>query len=120
MPLRAVRGAVTAEADTPAAIAHAVTTLLDALLERNGARVADVTSAFFTVTADITRLRPPTAARAAGWHDVPMLAALEAHHLDGDLPHCIRVLLHLERAADAPALIPVYLGAARALRPDLG
>ncbi|MCU0627210.1 MAG: chorismate mutase [Gemmatimonadaceae bacterium] len=118
MPMRAVRGAVSADADTPAAIAHAVTTLLDALLERNGLALADVASAIFTVTPDVTSLRPPTAARAAGWGAVPMLAVAEAPTVEQDPPHCIRVLLHVHREGDG--LLPVYLGAARALRPDLG
>lgn len=114
---RAVRGATAVDHDTPEAITTATAELLTALLATNALELADVTSACFTATPDLRSEFPAKGARAIGWDEVPMLCAQELN-VDGALPRCIRVLLHLHVPAET-SLRPVYLGAARTLRPDL-
>ncbi|MEO5826731.1 MAG: chorismate mutase [Gemmatimonadales bacterium] len=115
--VRAVRGATTVPADTPDDIALAVTELLEALRRDNNFEVADLVSAIFTVTPDLTSAFPAESARKAGWSDVPLLCSAEIA-VPGSLPRCVRVLVHVERRWDvAPA--HVYLRDAVALRPDL-
>lgn len=116
--VRGLRGATTVEADEPEIMFAATSELLHALMERNGLQPAQVISAVFTVTPDLTSDFPARAARAVGWGDVPLLCTTEIP-VTGALPRCIRALLHVERAADAPPLRHVYLRDAVALRPDL-
>jgi chorismate mutase len=115
--MRAVRGAIAVERDTPDAIIAATGELLAALLAKNDLALADVTCAYFTATPDLRSEFPAKGARAAGWDEVPMLCAQEIDVV-GALPRCIRVLVHFEAPADR-AVSPVYLGDAKFLRPDL-
>jgi chorismate mutase len=115
---RAIRGATTVDSDTPDQIRHATRELLETIVARNDITSADVISAIFTVTHDLTSEFPAHAARELGWLDVPLLCTLEIP-VPGSLPKCIRVLLHVESSASRTELRHVYLHAARALRPDL-
>ena len=116
--LRAVRGAVTVEADMPdlhrrrrpRAAGSAAST-------RTASTRCDVVSAIFSATPDLRSRNPATAARALGWTDVPMMCVAEVE-TDGMLERCMRVLLHVS-VADGRRLKPVYLGDAACLRPDL-
>ena len=109
--MKAVRGAITVGANTSGAIAEATQTLLAEIARRNDLTPAEVISAFFTLTPDLTADFP---ARAAGW-DVPMLDTQEIA-VPGALSCCLRVLLHVDR--DTPVK-HAYLRGARELRPDL-
>jgi len=115
---RAIRGATTVDADSPGEIRHATRELLETIVARNGITKADVISAIFTVTHDLTSEFPAHAARELGWLDVPLLCTLEIP-VPGSLPKCIRVLLHVQTSASREEVRHVYLHAARALRPDL-
>ncbi len=115
---RAIRGATTVDSDSPEEIRHATRELLETIIARNSITSANVISAIFTVTHDLTSDFPAHAARELGWLDVPLLCTLEIP-VPGSLPRCIRVLLHVETAASRADLRHVYLHAARALRPDL-
>ena len=115
--VRAIRGAIAIPADDPAAIRQAVATLVSALEMRNALTPAQIISAIFTATPDITSMFPALAARGAGWGSVPMLCATEIA-VPGSLPLCIRVLVHVELPANQ-VVQHVYLGAAASLRPDL-
>ena len=115
--LRAVRGAVTVDADVADLIDSAVRELLDHLLDANGIDGDDVVSAIFSATPDLRSRNPATAARALGWTDVPMMCVAEVD-TDGMLQRCIRVLLHVS-VVNERRLQPVYLGEAARLRPDL-
>jgi chorismate mutase len=115
---RAIRGATTVDSDTPDQIRHATRELLETIVSRNDITSADVISAIFTVTHDLTSEFPAHAARELGWLDVPLLCTLEIP-VPGSLPKCIRVLLHVESSASRTEIRHVYLHAARALRPDL-
>ena len=115
---RAIRGATTVETDSPEQIRHATRELLETIVARNGITSADVISAIFTVTHDLTSEFPAHAARELGWLDVPLLCTLEIP-VPGSLARCIRVLLHVESGAPRTDIRHVYLHDARTLRPDL-
>jgi len=116
--VRAVRGAITVEEDTPDAIRAATAELLGALLERNELVPGDLISMIFTTTPDLRAEFPAVAAREIGLSQVPLLCASEID-VPGALGRCIRVLVH----AELPHGVRVrhtYLREARQLRTDLG
>ena len=117
--VRAVRGATTVARDDAALLHEATAELLVAMLERNDLCAGDLVSAIFTVTPDLASAFPACAARALGWHDVPLLCAQEIA-VPRSLPRCIRVLLHAHARRDRSAIRHVYLRDAVGLRPDLG
>jgi chorismate mutase len=119
MPVRGVRGATVADEDQPEAILSATRELLHAILEANPEmRVADVASALFTLSEDLSSAYPARAARQMGWHQVPLMCAREIP-IPGGLPRCIRLLIHWNTDLPQSAIHHVYLGAAAKLRPDL-
>jgi chorismate mutase len=118
MPLKALRGATTVAADDASLLAAATQELLQALMERNALQPSQVISAFFTCTTDLASAYPAQAARDMGWTHVPMLCAAELP-VHGALPHCIRVLVHVDLPPDAPAPRHAYLREAVTLRGDL-
>ena len=111
----AIRGAVQIGSDTAAEIGEGVRALCAAIHAENALEVARIVSAIFTVTPDLRADFPARAAREQGWHDVPMICAQEIA-VPGAMARVCRVMLHVE--GDAPPH-HVYLGATRALRPDL-
>jgi len=115
--MRAVRGAVTVDADTPAAIDAAVRELLEHLTDANAIDSSDIVSAIFSATPDLRSRNPATSARTLGWTDVPLMGVAELE-TEGMLARCVRVMLHVS-VADGRRLQPVYLGGAACLRPDL-
>ena len=102
---RAIRGATTVESDSPEQIRRATRELLETIVARNGITSADVVSAIFTVTHDITSYT-----RAKLFSEIPV---------PGSLGRCIRVLLHVETDVPRTGIRHVYLHDARTLRPDL-
>ncbi len=119
MPVRGVRGAIDVPADQPEAVLAGARTLLLALLEANPAmRLGDISSALFTVTADLRSAHPAQAARELGWTDVPLLCVQEMP-VDASHPRLIRVLVHWNTRLPQHAVRHVYLGQAALLRPDL-
>lgn len=117
-PLRGIRGAVQAPADTAEAIDAATRELLLAMVERNRIDPSTIVAAWFTQTADLTAAPAPAAARALGWRHVPLLGAQEAS-VPGDMPRVVRVLVLAPPAAEPAAVHHVYLGETQSLRPDL-
>ena len=87
-------------------------------MARNGLTPERVISAIFTVTADLRSEFPARAARDLGFHDVPMISAVELA-VPGSLARCIRVLLHVTGPLASARGTPVYLRGAATLRPDL-
>jgi chorismate mutase len=116
--LLALRGAITCDENTKAEIDAKTQLLVKEMLSRNDVVHDDVVSIIFTATDDLTATFPATGARALGLGDVPLLCMRELG-VEGGMPRCIRVLMHLytERARDE--LRHVYLGDARTLRDDL-
>jgi len=117
MPLRGIRGATTATANTREAILGATCELLQALVRANCLREDDVASLYFTVTPDLDAAFPAAAARLMGWSQAALLDA-QAPCIAGDLPRCIRVLIHWNTDSASSDIHHVYLREARQLRPD--
>ncbi len=117
MPVRGLRGATVAAANTPEAIRAATRELLEVLVAENEIDPADLASIFFTTTPDLNAEYPALAARELGWTDLALLCGHEMA-VPGGLPLCIRVLIHWNTDRRTPELRHVYLREAVRLRPD--
>jgi len=115
--LRAIRGAITVDADTPDDVVSATRLVLEEMIGRNGLSPDDMVSLIFTATADVTSQFPAVAAREMGLTGVPLLCATEIP-VPGSLPLCVRVMLHAYMPVDAP-VSHSYLREAVKLRDDL-
>jgi len=114
---RGVRGAITVEANTPAAIRAATHELLHALVDANQIDVNDIGGVFFTTTVDLNAEYPAVAARELGWHDVAILCGHEMN-VPGGMPMCLRVMVLWNTVRSPQEIRHVYLREAQALRPD--
>ena len=92
--------------------------LLLAVIAANAIDPQDIASALFTTTPDLNAEYPARAARELGWGAVPLLGATEMR-VDGGLPRCIRVLVHVNTDTLPSQIKHIYLRDARRLRPDL-
>ncbi|HEX9260604.1 MAG TPA: chorismate mutase [Acidimicrobiales bacterium] len=118
MSVLALRGATTIDDDSPAHITERVKALMAALFERNELDAEQVISIVVTGTPDIRSSHPATAVRAFGLPDVPILGAQEMA-IEGSLPRCVRLLVHVDTDKPRDALRHVFLEGATVLRPDL-
>jgi chorismate mutase len=118
VPLRALRGATTVDADTSDDVLKRVTELLGEMLERNDVDRDDLVSIWFTATDDIHSAFPALAARKFGLGDVPLICARELD-IEGGTPMCIRVMIHVQSDRPRQDFHHVYLEGARNLRDDL-
>jgi chorismate mutase len=117
MVCRGVRGAITVKKNTPQAIVTATETLLRRLVEGNGISFQDVASIIFTTTPDLDAAFPAKAVRRMGLYDVALLCTQEMP-VKGDLPRCIRLLVHWNTDKEPHEIVHLYLGEAQRLRPD--
>ena len=117
MAIRAVRGAIQLENDSPEAMTDGVCRLLEQLLEGNGITEADIVSIMFSQTSDLTAENPARALRRSGFSSTPLFCTSEPEYPDS-LPRTLRVLVTFE-ADSAAEPKPVYLDGARGLRPDI-
>ena len=117
MQLRALRGAITVEANEADAILSATEELMRELMQRNSLDPDQMVSCLFSCTTDLNAQFPAVAARDLGLDRVPLLCTQEID-VPGALPRVIRVLLHYHAPAEH---VPqhVYLREARKLRTDL-
>jgi chorismate mutase len=117
MKLRALRGAITVDANEADAILSATEELVRQVMERNALDPDDMVSCIFTCTRDLDAEFPAVAARNLGLSSVPLLCA---HEIDvpGSLPRVIRLLLHCYADPDTEPR-HVYLRDAESLRRDL-
>ena len=117
--LRGIRGAISVEADDRDEILEATRELLTTILDRNAVSdFENVVSAVFTTTPDLTSCFPAEAARKIGMSHVPLLCASEIA-VEGAMPRCIRILLHVMTDAAQQDVVHVYLREAAKLRPDM-
>ena len=122
MPVRGIRGATTAQANTAEAITEATSELLIELTRLNDLDKEEVCFAYFTTTHDLNAEFPAYAARSLGWLEVPLLCG---HDMDVRLPNprglpmCIRILLLYNTAKPQSAMRFAYLRGARAIKADL-
>jgi chorismate mutase len=118
MPVRGVRGATTAAADTRDAILTATRELLEAMVAANRLSPEDIAAIFFTTTPDLTAEFPAAATRTLDWPDLPMLCGHEMGvpaSNDRAVARCIRVLLLWNTDVKIAQVRSVYLHGARAL-----
>jgi chorismate mutase len=122
MPVRGIRGATTATANTADAITEATDELLRGLVQANALDVAEICFCFCTTTTDLTAEFPAFAARRLGWVDVPLLCS---HDMSVTLPNprgvpmCIRILLLYNTDKPQSAMRHVYLRGAKAIKANL-
>ena len=122
MPVRGIRGATTATANTAEAITEATDELLRELVKVNGLDQAEICFAFFTTTQDLTAEFPAYAARQLGWLEVPLLCG---HDMNVTLPNprglpmCLRILLLYNTDRAQSEMRFVYLRGAKAIKSDL-
>lgn len=115
---RGIRGAISVEEETPEALERAARTLVEAIMTQNEVAWEDVVSVIFTATPDLNEAYPAQVLPRIGGTDIPTLCGQEMD-VPGALERCLRVLVLVNTEKSARELRHVYLGAARALRPDL-
>jgi chorismate mutase len=113
--LRALRGAITVEANDADHILSATEELVHEVVLRNELDHDDIVSCIFTCTGDLDAEFPAVAARNLGLSDVPLLCAREMQ-VPGSLPRVIRLLMHCYSGVEPNH---VYLREAVSLRKDL-
>ena len=122
MPLRGIRGATTASANTADAIMEATEELLRELERLNDLDPGEIGAAFFTTTPDLNAEFPAHAARRLGWLNTPMLCG---HDMEVQQPNprgvamCIRILLLYNTPRPQAAMRFAYLRGAEAIKTDL-
>ena len=113
--LYAGRAAVCTE-NTQEHIRTAVLTAYTRFLEINALAEADIVSIQFSLTRDITAANPATLLRSAGFASATVLFCSAEPDIDGSSRGLIRFLFYFYGKKKA---VPVYLGGAEKLRPDL-
>jgi chorismate mutase len=122
MPVRGIRGATTATANTEASITEATDELLRELTALNDLDIGEICFAYFTTTHDLTAEFPAYAARRLGWLDVPLLCG---HDMDVQqpnprgVPQCVRVLILYNTPRPQSTMRFAYLRGAQAIKADL-
>lgn len=122
MPVRGIRGATTASANSAEAIMEATEDLLVELARLNDLEPGEIGAAFFTTTPDLDAEFPAHAVRHLGWLDIPMLCG---HDMQVRQPNaravarCIRVLLLYNTPRPQSAMRFAYLRGAQAIKADL-
>ncbi len=118
MAVRGVRGATTVLSNTKEEIVNKTEELLRGLIEKNNISIEDVASVIFSATADIDAEFPAVAARKMGWIYTPLFCTREIP-VEGSMPGCIRVLMHVNSEKRQDEMVQLYLHEAQKLRPDL-
>ncbi len=117
MRVRGVRGATTAQDNTPEAITEAVMELMQQIIQVNEIDEEDIASIFFTSTPDLNAAFPAIGARKVGLGRVALLGMIEVDVPDA-VKQCIRVLIHWNTEKRLDDIVHVYLRGAVVLRPD--
>lgn len=119
MSVRGIRGAITVDVNEQQPILKATLELLNQVVQENAIVPEDICSLLITVTNDLDSTFPASAIRQmAGWELVPLMCALEVP-VKGSLERCIRFMLLVNTDKGQAEINHVYLGGAKALRPDL-
>ncbi len=116
--VRAIRGATTVSENSVAAIQEAVTELLDVLEEKNQLHPTQMISVTFSVTRDLDVIFPAAIARQRPLWDHVALLDVQQMQVEGALPRCIRILIHVNLPETQLEVYHPYLRGAKILRPD--
>ncbi|HEY6875726.1 MAG TPA: chorismate mutase [Candidatus Dormibacteraeota bacterium] len=122
MPVRGIRGATTATANTAEAINEATEELLKELVRLNGLTPDDIACAFLTTTTDLDAEFPAHAARRLGWTQVALLCGHDMNVRQPNprgIPMCIRVLILYNTDRAQTEMRFAYLRGAKAIQADL-
>ena len=122
MPVRGIRGATTATANTAEAITEATEELLRELVRLNDLDPNDIACAFLTTTTDLDAEFPAHAARRLGWTQVALLCGHDMNVRPPNprgIPMCIRVLVLYNTERSQTEMRFAYLRGARAILADL-
>lgn len=113
--IKGIRGAITVEENTSAAIENATVELLTELIKQNGIKKSFISHIIFTLTEDLNAEFPAKFAREKlGWNDVAMMCLPELN-VPNSLKMCLRILVVLNcDKAFSPKF--VYLKGANNLR----
>ena len=116
MQMLGIRGATTADSNTPAAILDATEELLRKLVIANELVEGDIGALFFSVTDDLNAEFPAKAARIRlGWESTALMDCTEIP-VPGAPESVIRVLMLINTNKSKEDLHYVYLKGAQALR----
>jgi chorismate mutase len=118
MSVRAIRGAIQAQANSADSISAATKELLLAILEDNKISRSDIVSVILTATPDLNAAFPAAAAREIGFESVPLLCAVEID-VPGALSKVIRAMVTINTSLESNEISHIYLGGAKALRKDI-
>lgn len=117
--IRGMRGAITIERDEPELVWGETVKLVQEIVAQNDVKPEDIASIIISTTPDITSAFPARSVRMLdGWEYVPVMCMHEMN-VEGALPLCIRVMLHVDTAIAQQDIAHVYLNDAVKLRPDL-
>jgi chorismate mutase len=122
LPVRGIRGATTATANTAEAINEATEELLKELVHLNDLDPNDIACAFLTTTTDLDAEFPAHAARRLGWTQVALLCGHDMNVTGANpraVPMCIRVLVLYNTPRPQTAMRFAYLRGAQAILADL-
>ena len=118
MSIRAIRGAIQVEENSPESIAAGTKELLAAIVKENGLEVGQIISVLLTATPDLNAAFPAAAAREVGFENTPLLCAVEID-VPGALARVVRAMATVETELSATDVSHIYLGGAKALRRDI-
>ena len=119
MALRGIRGAITVESNTKEDIWQAAQLLMTEVLSKNQIKFEEIGAAIFSSTEDLTAAFPTTGIRKLpSFSLIPLFDTREAA-IEDSLPMCIRLLLLVDVNIPHRDICHIYLGKAKALRPDL-
>ncbi len=115
---RGIRGAITVDVNTEAAITNAACRLTKTMMAANQVDIEEIACIIFSVTQDLNAGFPAAGARLAGLTETPLFCTNEVP-VPGSLPRCIRALMLVSTNSTLSEMRHIYLGEAASLRPDL-
>ncbi|MDQ0176196.1 chorismate mutase [Bacillus chungangensis] len=117
--IRGIRGATTVTDNDEQEILKASEELIGVLIEKNNISPDNVVSVFISLTPGLDAAFPAKALRMfPNWTYVPVMCMQEIP-VKGSLPHCIRIMMHVQTETSQADIQHVYLRGAISLRPDL-
>ena len=118
MKVRAIRGATQLLSDDKVELESAVCEMISLIIEKNGLKIEDLISIFFTSTPDLVCDFPAAAARKLELGKIPLICSVEIA-VPGSLPRAVRAMVHAYSPLDHTEISHIYLRGAESLRKDL-
>jgi len=117
MMLYAIRGAICAE-NSSESIWGRTRELLEEILRANTLDIDNIVSIIFTCTKDLNQAYPAVSAREMGILHASLMCMAEMDVV-GSMEGCIRVQVMAYMGVPQNQVKHIYMGRARALRPDI-